>query len=97
MAQITKKEEEGLREAMEMAKIKDALLIANSEDGKCIFFKHGDDDLIQRLLAGLCRRHDELLWWFLGVIRIASGAKYLNISIDEESSPPNGQGPGAEA
>ena len=88
MREMTTQEEEGLKKAFEMAGIQDALLVANAKNGQTIFYKCGDEEFLQRLLAGLCKRHGQLFAWFVEMLRISAGAKSVDIDFVK---PPGAQ------
>jgi len=94
MAEMTEEQIASFEAGMKGAGIKDLLVFANTEDGRSIVYRKGNDQYLQKVVAGFARKHEEILVWMLGVIRLAVGAKTLNISV--EKLPPE-KGPGAEA
>lgn len=82
MRELTPKEIEQLEESMHHLGFENYLLFVNTYGGETFCHPKGDYDKLQRTLAGFCMRSPELLHFLLEAIRIAVGARGVEIVVD---------------
>jgi len=91
MRKAKKREIARIEKEMDALNLSDYLLLAITKNRESFIHPHGDQLLLQRVLAGMCQRHVKLFQFFMEVIKLALGADKVEMSIEDESKPKEGE------
>jgi hypothetical protein len=89
MRRLTAKENKRIEKAMRGLDLDTWFLFASTMTGGETLFhlpKDADVEMLEALLGGFCARHEELMHFFMGVLRRAVGASRVEVLVEDDTS-----------